>query len=90
MEDTLASFLDLVEVGRPGCRVPVHTFVTPRLGVIMIPCGHDHGELNHVSRPHRGGGSCRDSSCVVAVPDITLRRWRGSGFRRRVGRSRRA
>jgi hypothetical protein len=54
--------------------MPVHTFVTLLLGVIMKPCGHDHGELNHVGRPHRVVGHadtraaswpCLTSRCVV-------------------------
>ena len=47
----------LVEVGQPGSRVPgAYLRHAPAWGVIMKPCGHDHGELNQMSRPHRSVG----------------------------------
>lgn len=81
---TVASFLGLIEVGQPaaGCRcIPSSR---PVSGVIMKPCGHDHGELNHVSRPHRGW----------VMPILELRRGRArhhaaSGARQRISPSRR-
>ena len=66
-----------------GCRV--HTFVTPRSGVIMKPCGHDRGELNHVSRPHQ-------EAVGHAVPELRRGRARhhaASVARQRISPSRR-
>ena len=70
--------------GQPVCRVPGHTFVTPRSGVSMKPCGHDRDELNHLSRPHRLVGH--------AVPELRRGRARhhaASVARQRISPSRR-
>ena len=72
------------EDGQPACRVPGHTFVTPPVGVIMKPCGHDHDELNHLSRPHPWWGH--------AVPELRRGRARhhaASRARQRISPSRR-
>ncbi len=67
--------------GSPRCRVPGHTFVTPQVGVSMKPCGHDHDELNHLSRPHqvvghavpelRGGRARHHAASAVARQRIS-------------------
>src|SRR5690349_19976307 len=44
-------------------------------GVSMKPCGHDHDELNHEVPTTPGRWVMPFPSCVVAVPDITPRRW---------------
>ena len=38
----------------------------------MKPCGHGHDEFNHVGSTSTAGVVMPFSSCVVAVPDLTL------------------
>ena len=50
------------------CRVPGAYLRHAPVGVSMKPCGHDHDELNHLSRPHHLVGSCRSRAASWPCP----------------------